>query len=235
SDSINAMLSAANCLSNATVGAACLNKVDPTGVLAGASAIPGLIGYINALGNNYAGLVNSNAVVNNKNVSFTGFGATYDQDNWIVTAEYTKRRSDNFVADTTGWYTNVGYRVGSFTPFVGLSRLSVNSYNVTHQPGNPTSGSAAADAGLATLRAGLGESLQSFMNVESLAQHTYTIGSRWDVRPNVALKAQWDQIHKSAGQWGLFFTPDPTTTAAQSFFNNPRKVNVLTFSMDVVF
>ncbi|MDE1999201.1 MAG: hypothetical protein KGI52_09775, partial [Burkholderiales bacterium] len=60
-------------------------------------------------------------------------------------------------------------------------------------------------------------------------------------------KVQWDQIHKPAapidpatglskdGQWGLFFTPDPTTTAAQSFFNNPRKVNVLTFSMDVVF
>ncbi|HET8870849.1 MAG TPA: hypothetical protein VFM48_10405, partial [Aquabacterium sp.] len=198
-------------------------------------AIPGAIGFINALGTSYAGLVNANAVTQNKNVSFMGFGATYDQDNWIVSAEYTKRRSDNFVADTTGWYTNVGYRVGKFTPFVGLSRLSVNSYNVTHQPGQPTTGNAGIDGLFSTLRAGLGESLQSFMNVESLAQHTYTIGSRWDVMPNVALKAQWDQIHKSAGQWGLFFTPDPTTTGAQSFFNERRKVNVLTLSMDVVF
>ncbi|HEX5310424.1 hypothetical protein [Aquabacterium sp.] len=241
SDSIDTMLQAGNCLASAVAQAECLRTsraLNPDGqnLLYNASGTA-LLPYINALGTSYTGLVNANAVTQNKNISFLGFGATYDQDNWIVTAEYTKRRSDNFVADTTGWYVNLGYRVGHFTPYVALSRLSVDSYNVDHNPAAPTTGSAAIDGvgSVQALRTGLRDSLQAFMNVESLSQRTYTVGSRWDVMPNVALKAQWDQIHKPANHWGLFFTPDPTTPAAQSFLNNPRKVNVLTLSMDVVF
>ncbi len=232
SDSINAMQSAASCLKAASAGSGgsnlCLPQVSP---LLPTTLDALTAGGLNAYGALFANAVNGSAVTNNRNVSFTGFGATYDQDNWIISAEYTKRRSDNFVADTTGWYANAGYRVGKFTPFVGLSRLSVDSYNVS-QTLLPTTG---PFAGLAALGNGLNASLKSFMDVEHLAQHTYTVGSRWDIMPNVALKAQWDQIHKPADAWGLFFTPDPSTAQAQSFLHNRRKVNVLSVSMDVVF
>lgn len=239
SESIDLMQEVGNCLANAVAHAQCLmdNKslnADGQNRLYNYSATS-LLTYINALGASYNGLIDANAVTKNKNISFLGFGATYDQDNWIITAEYTKRRSDNFIADTTGWYANVGYRVGAFTPYVALSRISVDSFNVEHNPAAPTTGSAVIDGAVTELRTGLQSSLQSLMNVEALSQRTYTIGSRWDVMPNVALKAQWDQIHKPANHWGLFFTPDPTTPAAQSFLNERRKVNVLTLSMDVVF
>ncbi|MBI2733516.1 MAG: hypothetical protein HYX44_09530 [Aquabacterium sp.] len=77
--------------------------------------------------------------------------------------------------------------------------------------------------------------IKGLLDVQKLAQRTITLGTRWDVMPNVALKAQWDQIHKPADSWGLFFTKDPSTAEAQSFLQNRRKVNVLSVSMDFVF
>ena len=228
SDSISGLLKAGNCLKSATVGEnPCLPFVNSA--LSATIASPLTAGAYNSVGNQLLNATNGSAVTQNKNISFLGFGATYDQDNWIVSAEYTKRRSDNFVSDTTGWYVNAGYRVGKFTPYLGLSRLSVDSANVTQTM------VVAPAPSLSALVTGLNGSLTSFLNVEKLAQHTYTVGSRWDVMPNVALKAQWDQIHKPADSWGLFFTPDPSPTNTQNFLNKPRKVNVLSVSMDVVF
>lgn len=177
-------------------------------------------------------------VTNDKDISFIGFGASYDQDNWIISGEYTKRRSNSFIADTTGWYTNVGYRVGKFTPYLGFSKLSVNSANTTLTPVVApvlTGPAAAFNTTLATYAGQGNAGIQSVLNVEKLAQRTITLGSRWDVMPNVALKAQWDQIHKPADSWGLFFTKDPSAAREQSFLQNRRTVNVLSVSMDFVF
>ena len=223
SDSVNGILAAAAGLSATTAATA-------------GAAYP----YFNALGAMATNSANAYVVTNGDPVSFLGFGATYDVENWIISGEYTKRRSNRFVADTTGWYTNVGYRVGKFTPFVGYSKLKVDSANVTVTPlVAPTvpggAAAAVANATLAAYAAGINANIQSLLDVEKLQQHTVTIGSRWDVMPNVALKVQWDQVRKPADAWGLFFTPDPSTTQAQSFLNNPRKVNVLSVSMDVVF
>lgn len=196
--------------------------------------------YFNAVGAQITSSTNAALVTNDKDISFVGFGATYDQDNWIISGEYTKRRSNSFIADTTGWYTNVGYRVGKFTPYLGFSKLSVNSANTTLTPvvapvvpgGAPV---AVLNATLAGAASQGDAGIQSVRNVQKLAQRTITLGSRWDVMPNVALKAQWDQIHKPADSWGLFFTRDPSAAQEQSFLQNRRTVNVLSVSMDFVF
>lgn len=181
------------------------------------------------LGGQITAATNAAVVTNDKDISFLGFGASYDQDNWIITGEYTKRRSNSFIADTTGWYTNVGYRVGKFTPYLGFSRLTVNSANVTQTTVTPLSPTFQPVADIAN------SGIKGLLDVQKLAQRTITVGSRWDVMPNVALKVQWDQIHKPADSWGLFFTPDPAVASAQSFLNERRRVNVLSVSMDVVF
>lgn len=204
-------------------------------------AIPGgAFGGAGAYFNNLGTQINTQVEkvdVYDRNVSFTGFGATYDQDEWIIAAEYTKRRSDNFVADTTGWYTLVGYRLNKFTPYIGFSKLSVNSANVSTSAVAPAvvTGNATVDGNLSAYAAAANSGLQGYLDVQKLAQRTITLGTRWDVTPNVALKAQWDQIHKPADSWGLFFTKDPSTAEAQSFLNSRRKVNVLSVSMDFVF
>ncbi|KGM41227.1 hypothetical protein JY96_17355 [Aquabacterium sp. NJ1] len=178
---------------------------------------------------------------NGKNISFVDFGFTYDQDAWVVSGEYTKRRSSGFIADTTAWYGLVGYRVAKFTPYVGLSKISVNSANIA--PGSVTPGSVAVvDVNTGTfnavsqgIAANINSSVQSLMDVQKLSQRTITLGTRWDISSSLALKFQWDQIHKPADSWGMFFTKDPSTTQAQSFLTSRRKVNVLSASMDFVF
>jgi hypothetical protein len=191
----------------------------------------------NNLGAQVIGATNGSVVTNDKDISFLGFGATYDQGDWIISGEYTKRRSNSFIADTTGWYSNVGYRVGKFTPYLGFSRLTVNSANVTQTRVAPmaVTGNATVDTGFATAAAAANSGIKGLLDVEKLAQRTITVGSRWDVKQNIALKFQWDQVHKPADSYGLFFTKDPGLASAQSFLNNRRKVNVLSVSMDVVF
>lgn len=234
SDSINNLQLSAQCLSAIRAGSDPCSALLP--FIPAGSISSGVATVFNNLGAQIASATNAAAVTQDKNISFLGFGATYDQDNWIITGEYTKRRSDSFIADTTGWYTNVGYRVAKFTPYVGFSKLTVNSANVTQTRVSPiVTGSAGVNQVSSGAAAKANDGLASLLNVQKLAQRTITVGSRWDIMPNVALKAQWDQIHKPADSWGLFFTKDPGTAQSQSFLNNRRKVNVLSVSMDVVF
>ncbi|MBI5926908.1 MAG: hypothetical protein HY836_15060 [Aquabacterium sp.] len=207
----------------------------PGGPLA---AIPGL-----------AAQVNQSVVVQDNGISFTGFGVAYDQDNWVISAEYTKRRSEKFISSTTGWYGNVGYRVGKFTPFVGLSRLSVDRIT-----GNAVTAPYSA-AQLAALAAGLPGTLaqytgaltanggaaqvstgvQALLDTQKLAQRTTTLGFRWDAAANVDVKVQWDHVTKPAGSYGLFFTEDPYDSKATTFRDSSRRVNILSLAVDVVF
>lgn len=181
--------------------------------------------------------VNSTVVIDEEDVSFTGIGATYDSGTLVLSAEYTKRRSDSFISDTTGWYVNAGYRVGSFTPYVGVSRLKVDDANrsnplsallpvgVTTAPQSPAQAQASVVA----------RGVQGLLNVQKLTQRTVTAGVRWDFMPSAALKVQFDQVRKPADSYGLFYTTDPGTEDAKSFLREKRKVNVVTLSVDFVF
>jgi hypothetical protein len=159
--------------------------------------------------------------------SFTGIGLGYDQDNWVASLEYTKRKTDTYISDTTGWYATVGYRVGKFTPYVGYSKLktderAANPLSVLPGAFGPTNVTNST-----LLKAGL----EQVLNTQKVDQHTSTVGVRWDALSGVAIKAQWDQIHKPADAQGLFFEP----SAASNFVAEKRKVNVLTLSVDFVF
>ena len=192
------------------------------GALAGQTAILAGLDQVDAL-------VNPSGV----NASFTGIGVSYDQDNWVFSGEYTKRKTQSFVSDTTGWYGNLGYRVGKFTPYFGLSKVVTN-----RRSSNPVvlTGNAGLDGALGLSgSSGIQSSVGSVLNVEKLDQKTTTLGVRWDAISNLAVKAQLDHITKPADSNGMFLIPDPSTTAAQGFLNNKRSVNVLTLSVDFVF
>lgn len=212
--------------------------VAATGAGGPLAAVPGL-----------AAAVDQSVIVQDKDISFTGFGVNFDQDNWVISAEYTKRRSEKFISSTTGWYGNVGYRIGKFTPFVGLSRLSVDrvTANAVTAPFSAAQ-IAALQAGLpgtlaqytAALTANGGAAqvstgVQALLDTQKIAQRTTTLGTRWDAMPNVAVKFQWDHVTKPADSYGLFFTEDPYGSKATSFRDSTRRVNILSLSVDVVF
>ena len=87
------------------------------------------------------------------------------------------------------------------------------------------------NAALATGAAGA----QGLINVGKVAQNTLSVGTRWDFRRGMALKAQFDRVNKPSSSNGLFLNPDASSASGQDFFNNKKKVNVLSLAVDFVF
>ncbi len=143
--------------------------------------------------------------------AFTGIGLAYDQNDWIVNMEYTKRHGETLISDTTSWFATLGYRFGPVAPYITVSQAKVQSYNITAQIPPP----------LAPTFAGL-------FAGQNIAQKTLALGVRWDAYRNIAVKAQIDRV--SPDRFGLF-EPNPNIA-------NPvpgQKINVFSVAVDFVF
>ncbi|PVZ71485.1 porin [Pelagibaculum spongiae] len=59
---------------------------------------------------------------------FLGLGAQYDDGHWLVLGEWTQRKVSNSpqIADTTGWYTTLGYRFGNLMPHITYAKLTTD-------------------------------------------------------------------------------------------------------------
>lgn len=161
---------------------------------------------------------------NGTDSSFTGIGFSMDRNNIVLATEYTVRKiQQGTVADTTGWYVLGGYRIGSVLPYAVVSRLTVDGINGTVNPA------------LANFSADAYRGAVALQNSGKVAQNTLSLGARWDFRTGMALKAQFDRISKPSSSNGLFLNPDASTASGQDFFNNKKKVNVLSLAVDFVF
>lgn len=193
--------------------------------------------------------------VNNTDASFTGLGLSYDQDNWVFSGEFTKRKVKNgYIADSKGWYALAGYRFGSWLPYVSTSRLTTRSNtSVADSTLNGYGGAYATLNAAASLdpylpsgtraqlmrgAAGALYGSQAVLNTQKQTENTLSAGVRWDVKSGLALKAQIDHVHIPANSIGLFLMADPALAASQgdTFVKNPNKqINVISVSLDFVF
>jgi hypothetical protein len=146
---------------------------------------------------------------------FSGVGVSIDRNDWVGSAEYTVRRTDSFIADTTGWAVLAGHRFGAFTPYVVVSKLREDSSNITNSipTGVPQ---------LAPLYAGV----EAVKYSQNQAQRTVALGTRWDAYRNVALKLQVEQIKVGSGV-GLFNQAQPGLANST--------VNAISVAADFVF
>jgi len=151
----------------------------------------------------------------NKKASFTGVGASYDQGNVVGSFEYTWRRTDSYVPDTTGWFATLGYRFGKVTPYLTVSELKQDSSNVTNNI--PTGVSPT----LNTLKA----TVDGVVYGQSRNQKTVAVGARWDFYRSMALKAQYENVKPNGP--GLFINTNGNF--------GQTKVNVYSLSVDMVF
>jgi len=151
-----------------------------------------------------------------RKASFTGVGLSLEKGNWVGSTEYTQRKSDCYVPDTTGWHVMAGYRFGSFTPYAVVSELRRNDTNVVNNiPRN-------VNVQLTTLAL----TVDGLMDSLNITQATTALGVRWDAYRNVAVKAQYERVD---------------TTGGYSLFRNvggPRPadpVQVLSLAVDFIF
>jgi len=173
-----------------------------------ATALNGLLTTLKTAG--FGSVANDLSVIDKKG-TFTSVGATLDHKNYLVQAEYAKRKTDSFISDTSSWYVMGGYRMGSFLPYVSHGSLKQNSAHST-----------------STIPA-VGQLLPLVYGVNTVLsqdeQTSNTIGVRWDFKKNAALKVQVDQIKPRNGQM--------IVANAKPGFN--RSVTAIAAAVDFVF
>lgn len=133
---------------------------------------------------------------NAKDSSFASLGASWDNGDVFITGEYGKRKTDSFQSDATTWYLSGGARLGKWSPFLTYSAYRNDSS--TRFAGSDAAGTLPLAIG--SFPAGTPTAIVTNTLVTALLQnnpmdqHTVTVGVRYDMMKNLALKAQWDHV-----------------------------------------
>lgn len=186
---------------------------------------PGIELYDQAMNTLVAGNVTNAARVqdlmqhDNVPIDFYVLGYAYDKGPWVVQAEYAYRKfSTDFVQSLAGAYVLGGYRIGKWTPYVAASRLMHKSD--VNLPSLDSSGAGGLSAVVDAVNAG---------SALKIHRHATTLGVRYDLKDNVALKFQYDRVVKPADSHAEFV--NDTT----DFFSSKRKINLLSATLDFTF
>lgn len=171
-----------------------------------------------------AAKVQSNLVYQDFQTHFLDAGYQYDRGPYLVQAEYVTRRSDSFlIYDMNAYALLGGYRLGKWTPFLRYSQADcINAKSKLP---------ALEDATLSSPLSAYADTINEFTTSLKVydERKTWTLGTRWDIADNYALKFQYDRISKPAGQAGLFIN----TTA--EFEAESRAVDVYAVALDFIF
>lgn len=153
--------------------------------------------------------------VENKLATLYSAGAVYDDGPLHVQLMLSRTRQQSATYENTrAGYLIGAYRLGEATPFAGVSwSKSRRNALATGLPDVPPF-------------AALNAALAAFLAVSHSDQETWIIGTRWDFRRNLALKAQLDMIR---GRPDSLFLFGPT----RADFNG--RLNVLSVALDFVF
>ena len=112
-----------------------------------------------------------------------------------------------------------GWRVGSFTPYLGYARISTS----IDREGRFATGSP-LEEGADIVVGGVNRTLDTLNG----SQKTATVGLRWDFMRNVALKAQYDRTRLDDGSFGRL-------TNFQPGFQTGSKFELFTVAVEFVF
>lgn len=115
-----------------------------------------------------------------EDASFLSAGARYDNGRWLAMLEYTQTRISNDKAtalypENDAGYLTLGYRVDSLVPYISFSHIETKSVNVVYNQDGSEYGNPLVSQNNAK------ETLNYDVN-------TYSIGTRWDIKPGLALK-----------------------------------------------
>ena len=124
---------------------------------------------------------------NDDDIMYYSVGVSYDYDSWFAQSEVMYLDSGHQVLKSYfSRYLSFGYRAGDATLFATIAKgeSSVSRDSIPELPA-----ALALVPGLGELQ----EGLQTFYNLNYIEQETASLGMRWDIRYDIALKLQWDR------------------------------------------
>ena len=142
---------------------------------------------------------------------FLSAGVVYDRGPLQIQGMVNRIKHETALfQDSTAGYLLFGYRLGSFIPYLGISRWKTSS-----RKGLPVIPVASLD-----------EAYRSFVSAADVDRTTYTLGARWDFTGQMALKAQWDSVRASPNASFSFANATPAWTG---------KMDLISITLDFVF
>lgn len=161
--------------------------------------------------------------IDHRMVRFANVGFDYDPGTWFLMGEAGRSQSRSFMGSSHSVYLSAGYRWKTLTPY--LTRARVRAVSETSSAGLPPAGLPPAYAGAATqLNGGLNELLRGSIPQQS----SNSIGLRWDVVGNAALKFQYDAVTPHDGSDGTLINATPT-------FRSERTYHVTSIALSFVY
>jgi len=144
--------------------------------------------------------------------NFYGLGASYDDGSWQIIGEVTRVEVDGKFADTDSAYLSVGHRFGSWTPYVAAGWTESKDDNERSGSfiNEPASGVVVPE------------------NILNYQRNEYSVGTRWDITPGVAIKADITHVRGLEKGFGNLNTTHMLTS-------NPNSTNVYTLKIDSAF
>lgn len=159
----------------------------------------------------------ANLAFRDSRISYTTLGAAYDDGQWLMQAEWgLSTASAAVVPHGRMAYLSVGRRLGDWTPLITLS---------SSRPDNAPR-TAAYDWGL--YNAAVRDQALYVLNTNRIDQDTLSLGLRWDLYRQAALKLQWDQTLIRPTGYGLWWR-DIALNADSS------RINLLSMTLDFAF
>ncbi|MEW6513774.1 MAG: hypothetical protein AB1443_07210 [Pseudomonadota bacterium] len=160
--------------------------------------------------NNYDAAAES-LLTQDKSARFLSFGVAYDRGPLQLQGMLNRIRQESAVFQSShAGYLLAAYRIGSVTPFMGVSRWKTQPHSNLPVVG---------DVFLDSIYSG-------FVAGSKIDRTTYSLGARWDVHRQIALKLQWDAVRASRDTGFSFANVTPAWNG---------KTDILTATMDFVF
>ena len=144
---------------------------------------------------------------------FLSLGIVYDQGPVLVQGMLNKiSNMAQFVEDSHAAYLLAGYRIAAVTPYAGVSwwRMQTKQSQAT---------------GLPEMHP-LNWAYMQFINAIQTNRTTYSLGMRWDLRADMALKFQWDALRATRDTNFSLRNVDPGWDG---------KTDVLSVTLDFIF
>lgn len=118
---------------------------------------------------------------------------------WLLLTEWARISDAGVLPRTDAWYALGGYAFGNVMPYLAAAEVNARSPS---QAGVPLAG---LPVGLAGMAQGLNTGLASALTLAAPAQTSLTLGVRWDLHNNAALKVEYQHVRlddRSAGRFG---------------------------------
>lgn len=134
----------------------------------------------------------------NSQAHYFSVGFSYDKHNWVVQSEFSLIASQWTSINMTNSYLSAGWRFGPVTFY------TVGSYAKSNARPRVDQSQIHAPELL-----GLATATQNLLNAVHIDQNTLSVGARWDLHPQAALKIQWDHTWSRKHGGGLLELKKP--------------------------